>query len=235
MDLRSVLASKDWIHTLSSLWIVQSHPPWNEQFQLSPLAELWGKLKPEIGLRGVSSSGAGAVRAGASRLLATQTLHPETYLTVYFFQILPDLLRKRESVKLPIYQNCFLGDIPKRKALLSFKRFFFFIPGFKINSWRWFKTELPGGWAHLKFLPVPCLTCINGERDWIKEMLCLHCYVSLKVPNVFVSLWNMKWDVSLLCCPGSSNPASLLLRVTIKNLLCHWTGVWNPVILLFFF
>lgn len=39
---------------LSSHRIVQSHPPWNEQFQLSPLAQLWGKLKPEIELRDVS-------------------------------------------------------------------------------------------------------------------------------------------------------------------------------------
>lgn len=130
-----MLASKDCIHTRSSLWIVQSHPPWNEQFQLIPLAGLWGKLRPEIGLRGVSSSRAGAVSAGASWLPAIQTLHPNTHPWILLFNYRYFQTRYWGTEKTWSWfhsghnlrkRNGFHGDIPEVKTLCSLSKGFRF-------------------------------------------------------------------------------------------------------------
>lgn len=124
-----MLASKVCIRTHSSLWIVQSHPPWNEQFPLSPLAGLWGKLKPEIGLRGVSSSRAGATSAAASWLLAIQTLHPNTHpwiLLLNYFQTRYWGIEKTWSWFHSGHKwrkrHGFQGDIPEVKTLCSLSK-----------------------------------------------------------------------------------------------------------------
>lgn len=103
MDLTLVLASKGCICTLSSFWIVQSHPPWNEQFQLSPLAGLWGNssLRLVLGAEPVAERG----------LIAIQNPHLNSFLLFLFLNTrLPDFF---------LFVFNFFVEICKKEFLLT--------------------------------------------------------------------------------------------------------------------